>query len=388
MTIHKICGGNGRYPTFIIPTILILLMLVGCGPSAVELAAVDYTPLPGDDWEVSTPAAEGLDPDMVAELYYDAAKLDSIYSLLIIKNDKLIAEKYFNDGSINLKSNLQSATKSYTSALVGLSFDQGCLKDLDQPFLDFFPEYADQIEDPRKEAITIRHLLQMRAGYPWEESHTDLWEGLLSGDFLSMMVHYPLISDPGAEFHYSNVSSHYLGAIVERACGIALRTFAGEELFAPLGAELGDWWHTEFDDGYPMGSCCLHVTPRDAAKFGLLYLNDGVFDGRQVISSDWVHDSLASHTVNTKDLNYTPRVGPNFTRTGYGYQWWSLQSGEHHYNAALGHGGQTIALLDEFDMVIVVTGDPFFLEHNANAWKYEKQLLNLVADFIASIPGE
>ncbi|MGD1952029.1 MAG: hypothetical protein ACFB14_20630 [Leptolyngbyaceae cyanobacterium] len=82
-----------------------------------------------------------------------------------------------------------------------------------------------------------------------------------------------------------------------------------------------------------------------------------------------------------------PQEGRNVNRTGYGYQWWAIPV-EHHYNAALGHGGQVIAVLDEFDMVIVVTGDPFFLEHNAHAWQYEKQLINLVADFIAALPSE
>jgi CubicO group peptidase (beta-lactamase class C family) len=360
--------------------------MVGCGPSPEDLAAIDYAPVPRDEWEVSTPEKQGLDPMLVAELYYDAGKLNSIYSLLIVKNGYLVAEKYFNDGSIDLKSNLQSVGKSYTSALVGLAFDQGCLTSLDQPYLDYFPEYADQIDDPRKKQITIRHLLQMRSGYPWEESDRDLWDTFIKGDFLGLMVHAPLVNDPGTEFHYSNLSSHYLGVIVDRACGTPLRTFAEEQLFEPLGAQLGEWYTTASDDRYPMGCGTIHATARDAAKFGLLYLDDGFFDERQVISSDWVHDSLASYTQNPR--TGTPRVGPNFVRTGYGYQWWSLQSGEHHYSAALGHGGQTIALLDEFDMVIVVTGDPFFLEHNANAWKYEKQLKNLVADFIASLPSE
>ena len=101
----------------ILPILLVLtlLALAGCGPSPEDLAAVDYTPLPGDDWEVSSPKAEGLDPDLVAKLYYDAAKLDSIYSLLIVKNGYLVAEKYFNEGSIDLKSNIQSLTK-YTDA--------------------------------------------------------------------------------------------------------------------------------------------------------------------------------------------------------------------------------------------------------------------------------
>jgi CubicO group peptidase (beta-lactamase class C family) len=363
--------------------VLALLALAGCRPSSEDLAAVDYTPLPGGDWEVSSPEAEGLDPDMVAELYYDAAKLDSIYSLLVIKNDKLIAEKYFNEGSIDLKSNTQSVSKSYTSALVGLALEQGCLTSLDQPFLDFFPEYADQIEDSRKEEITIRHLLQMRSGYPWEESHPDLFEGLLRGDYLSLMVQFPLVSDPGTVFHYSNASTYFLGAIVARACDVDLGEFAEEQLFAPIGAELGEWWPPKKNE-YPIGHCCIHVTARDAAKFGLLYLNDGVFDGRQVISSEWVHDSLQAYSTG-EQLEYVPRTGPNFERTGYGYQWWGLQSGDHEYDAAIGHGGQMIALLDEFDIVIAVIGDPFWLE---DGWKHEKQLKNLVANFIAALPSE
>ncbi|NEZ66813.1 class C beta-lactamase-related serine hydrolase [Leptolyngbyaceae cyanobacterium CCMR0082] len=365
---------------------LILTTLFGCGPSSKDLAALNYIPLAGDDWEVSSPEAEGLDADTVAELYYDSAKLNSIYSLLIVKNSYLVAEKYFNDGSIYLKSNLQSVGKSFTSALVGIAFEQGCLPSLDQPFLAYFPEYVNLIKDPRKQEITIRHLLQMRSGYPWEESDRDLWEVFVAGDFLGLMVHVPLINDPGTEFHYSNLSSHYLGVIVDRACGTDLRTFAEEQLFTPLGAELGEWYTTASDDRYPMGTGTMHMTARDAAKFGLLYLNDGIFDGKQVISSEWVHDSLQNYTQNPS-VGW-PKEGRNVNRTGYGYQWWAIQSGEHHYHAALGHGGQVIAVLDKFNMVIVVTGDPFFLEHNAKAWKSEKQLINLVADFIASLPSE
>jgi CubicO group peptidase (beta-lactamase class C family) len=373
-----------RKSLLIITLAFILVIFPGCSPSPEQLMSIDYAPLSGRDWEVSTPAKEGLDPEMVAQLYYDAAKLNSIYGLLIIKNDKLVAEKYFNDGAINLKSNLQSATKSYMSALVGIAVDRSCLTNLDQPFLDFFPEYADQIEDPHKEEITIRHLLQMRAGYPWEESHPDLWDGLLSGDFLGMMVHYPLISDPGTEFHYSNVSSHFLAAIVARACGEDLRIFAEKKLFSPIGAELGEWY--TLDDGYPMGATGMHVTPRDAAKFGLLYLNDGIFNGKQIISSDWVYASLQSYSDDPNDPDL--KVGRNFKRVGYGYQWWKIQSGETLYDVALGHGGQQVALLDEHDMVIVLMVYPYFLEHNSRAWGDEKANLNLVSDFIKSLPKE
>ena len=164
--------------------IFILSIMVGCGPSTEDLQAVKYTPLPRDDWKVSTPAEQGLDPMLVAELYYNAAELETVYGLLVVKNGYLIAERYFNKGSVDQKARLQSVTKSFTSALAGIALDKGFLSSVDQKMIDFFPEIADQITDPRKKQITIRHLLQMRAGYPWEESHPDLWKGLLSGYYL------------------------------------------------------------------------------------------------------------------------------------------------------------------------------------------------------------
>ena len=102
-------------------TILILTMSVGCGPSPEALKAVEYAPPTGDGWKVSTPAEQGLDPMLVAELYYNAAKLETIYGLLVIKNSYLIAERYFNKGSVEQKARLQSVTKSFTSALVGIA---------------------------------------------------------------------------------------------------------------------------------------------------------------------------------------------------------------------------------------------------------------------------
>ena len=103
-------------------TILILTMFVGCDPSTKDLKAVEYAPLTGDDWKVSTPAEQALDPMLVAELYYNAADLETIYGLLVIKNSHLIAERYFNKGSVEQKARIQSATKSFTSALAANTY--------------------------------------------------------------------------------------------------------------------------------------------------------------------------------------------------------------------------------------------------------------------------
>jgi CubicO group peptidase (beta-lactamase class C family) len=375
---------NWRQYSLMIIAIAFLLMLAlpSSGPSIEDLLAVDYTPLPGDDWEVSTPAEQGLDPILMAELYYNAAELETIYSLLVIKNGYLIAEDYFNGGSVDQKDRLQSVTKSYTSALVGIALDQGYLVSIDQKMLDSFPEVADQITDPRKEQITIRHLLQMRAGYPWEETDPVLWDGLLSGHYPPLIEEFPLIADPGTEFHYSNLSSNWLGIIVDRATGMSLKSFAEEHLFSVIDVEAGEWGMDA--EGHNNGCGDLHFSARDAAKFGLLYLDDGEYEGEQVISEDWVHDSLQTYSEDA----WPYKVGRNFNDIGYGYQWWSVVAGDYHYNLAWGHGGQQIALLDELDMVIVVTSYPFWLQHNDESWKHEKANLNLVADFIASLPSE
>jgi CubicO group peptidase (beta-lactamase class C family) len=361
---------------------LILLMLVGCGgPSAEELNAVDFSPLPGDDWPVSTPQDQGLDPQLIAELYYNAAEMETLFGLLVVKDGQLVAEKYFNEGSIDQQVLLQSATKSYISALVGLALDQGCLLSVEQKMMDFFPEYADEISDPRKKQITIRDLLQMRSGYPWEESDPALWEAHLPGDWPPLIVGFPLVSDPGDAFHYSNLTAYWLGVIVSRACETDLRTFAEEYLFSPLDVELGEWWQDKYDYYFPF----FHFSARDAARFGQLYLDDGLYAGNQILPADWVRDSLQVYSNDPFVLEDASR---HLDDVGYGYQWWSARAGDQPLKLAWGHGGQLIILLPDLDMVIVTTADPFFQQHDDQAWKHEKSIINLVSEFIASLPAE
>jgi hypothetical protein len=378
-----LCRSKGRQRSFTLLTsaILIISMMVGCGPSAADLEAVDYTPLPGDDWEVSTPAEQGLDPRLLAELYYNAAKLSRLYGLLVIKNGYLIAEGYFNEGAVDRKNEQQSATKSYTSALVGIALDQGCLSSVDQKMMEFFQEFAGQIDDPRKEQITIRDMLQMRSGYPDEETGGPaLWEALLSGDYMPLIVDIPLTRDPGTEFQYSDLTIHWVGVIVARACDTDLKSFAQGHLFSPINGEVGEW--LQYKDGYYSGLAGMHVSARDAAKFGLLYLNDGEYEGNKVLSADYVRDSLQRYSEGFRSsYGY-------FRDLGYGYQWWSARAGDRFFNYASGHGGQLIVLLDELDMVIVATADLFWQQHDDESWKHESAVIKLVGEFINSLPKE
>lgn len=356
----------------------ILSLLTGCGPSVSDLEAVDYTPQHRHDWEVSTPAERDVDPLLVAELYFNAAKLETLYGLLVVKDGYLIAEDYFNQGSVDQKALLQSVAKSITSALVGLALEQGCLSGVDQQMIDFFPDFAEQIVDPRKKQITIGELLQMRSGYPPEESDPALWKAVWSGDYVHLVADFPLTSDPGTEFQYSNLTAHWLGIIVARACDTNLKSFAQEHLFNPLGGEIGNWRRD--NEGYNWAAGEIHLTARDAARFGLLFLNKGQFEGHQILPADWVRDSLQTYSEDAYS-----NIG-DFHDIGYGYQWWSAKVGDHHANFAWGHGGQLIVLVDDLNMVVVVTADPFYEVFGSESWKHEKANFDLVGEFIHSLP--
>lgn len=361
----------------------ILTLLLGCDlskPSIEDLQAIDYRPLPGDDWQISTPEEQGLDPLLVAELYHDAAELETLYGLLVVKNGYLIAEDYYNEGSVGQKALLQSTAKSITSALVGLALEQGCLSSVDQKMIDFFPDFADQIVDPRKREITLRDMLQMRAGYPPEESDQALWEAVWSGDYVHLVADFPLTSDPGTAFQYSNLTTHWLGVIVARTCDTDLKSFGQEHLFDPLGAEVGDWQKDL--DGYNWAAGEIHLSARDAAKFGMLFLNDGQFEGHQIVPADWVRDSLQTYSEDAYD-----NIG-EFRNIGYGYQWWSAEVGDHDVNFAWGHGGQLIVLLDDLNMVVVVTADPMYEVYGSDSWRHEKANFELIGEFIDSLSAE
>jgi CubicO group peptidase (beta-lactamase class C family) len=323
---------------------------------------------------------------LVAELYYNAAELETLYGLLVIKNGHLIAEKYFNEGSVEETFDRASATKSFTSALVGIAFDQGYLSSVNQKMMDFFPEFVGQIDDPRKEQITIQDLLQMRSGYPDEEYTPPYMDILFFSDnwhHIPHLVDFPLTSDPGTEFQYSNLTSHLLAVIVARACGTDLKSYAQEHLFSPINAEVPDWYPDA--DNYNLGGMGIFVTARDMAKFGSLYLNNGEYEGNQVLSADWVRDSLKRYSDGIK------RSGSSygtFSEIGYGYQWWSSRVGDHYFDYAAGHGGNYIILLDDLDMIIVTTADPLHGIFGGKSWKHEGAINKLVGKFIESLPSE
>jgi CubicO group peptidase (beta-lactamase class C family) len=352
---------------------LALALLAGC----CKIDPADYRPVERDDWEVSTPEAEGLDPDAVNRLYCDASRRSELYSVLVVKNGKLVAEAYFNEGHIDEHGKRASVTKSYLSAMVGAALEDGCLGALDQPMLDSFPDVVDDITDPRKFDITARHLLKMRSGYPWEEAYPEIWEEVWTGDLDHMIAEIPLEADPGTVHHYSNFGTHWLGKVVAISCDTDLATFGREQLFDPLGVVLQGW--TQDVDGYYIGMGDIEFTARDMARFGQLYLDDGAFEGEQILPADWVYDSLRPWSTEPEP-DLTP--GGPFEDWEYGYLWWAATAGDRHVDFAWGHGGNFIFLVRELELMVVLTANPWWGEPSSSEqWRHEKAHMDLAGEF-------
>lgn len=354
------CGGDGR------------------SPERVE--TLDYRPAArGDGWRVSTPEAHGLDPSRIRSCYQSAAALENIYSLLIVRDGELLGEAYFNGSRVDAATPSASVTKSITSALVGLALREGRLASLEQRLHEFFPEIDWRSPDPRKAMITLRQVLQMRSGYPWEERDGYLAALFSQPSWIPRLGDFPLLGDPGTRFGYSNLTAHVMGIVVARATGQSLHEFAQSHLFGPVGMEVRGW---PIDaDGYYFGSGDAAFPPRSMAKFGQLYLDDGLWNGAAVLPPGWVEQSLEAYSHNV----YGSEILDSIRGLGYGYLWWSASCGSRRVDFAWGHGGQLIFVVRELDMVIVATARHLGLQFGQEAWRLERGVMEVVGNCIASL---
>ena len=346
-----------------------------------------YRPLTLPDWEVSTPEAEGVDPGLVLSTYLKARAFPTLYGLLIVKNDRLIAESYFNGQDYRAAHNMASVTKSFISGLAGIALKEQVLPGLDQTMAGYFPEIDWPRLDPRKSQITIRQILQMRSGFPWEEmsGHLDLL--LSTWNWIPFIEQFPLSGDPGTRFGYSNLTAHLMAIILARAANTDLRPWAKAHLFDPLGIEIGNW--NRDASGYYYGTSDLFLTPRAMAKYGLLYLEGGKLNGTQIMPSEWVAESLTLYSFDTYGAAISrPSSGKiltYFDLLDYGYLWWSSKCGRHPVKWAWGHGGNLIVLVQDLHMVVVTSADNLPGQFGEASWSKEKAIMELVGEFITAL---
>lgn len=368
--------------TLLIMALLFAVLIFSCEKEKYQIDSSYYTPLELDDWDVCTPEAQGLDTAFINEMYQSASGIDHLYGLLIVKNGYLVAERYFNGKNNNTALPIASLTKSFTSTLCGIALEQGYINSLDQTMVEFFPEFDWEDLDPLKSQITIRQILKMRSGYPWEEfsEYNDLlWDNF--GNWLPLVEQIPLAFEPGTNFGYSNLMSHILGIIISRAVDSSLHDFAIKHLLEPLQIEIPVWW-TDLE-GYNYGHGDIHCSARDLARFGEIYLNDGMSRAYQVISSDWIADALSPYSF---DL-YDGDIFDQLQELNLGYMnWFSAQAGKHLVNFSWGAGGQHIFLLRKHNLIIVTTAYYMPGASDEDSWEKQKSVTDMVGKYISNLP--
>jgi CubicO group peptidase (beta-lactamase class C family) len=280
-------------------------------------------------------------------------------SCLIEQQGKMILEYYREPEIANEHYKINSCTKSVLSALVCIAIDQQIVPQPDTPILEFFPRLSED-SDPQKRDITIEHLLTMSAGFNWTEfgGQNSFPTMSKTSDWVRFVLSQPLSDVPGTRMEYSSGCSQLLTTILRHASGQTVAEFAEQQLFQPLGID-SYYWETD-PQGTHTGGFGLRLKPLDMLKFGRLYLNEGGWDGRQLIQTE---------TVRYSTRPFLPAAKPQ--KAFYGWHWWTssfredtglyktAKSTETAYYYALGFGGQYIVVIPSYDMVVVVTADKF-----------------------------
>jgi len=321
------------------------------------IAAAEAPPWPTESWPRAGLEQQGLDAARISQLVAtirENREIRNIHSLLIVRNGHLVLEEYFRNHDADELHELQSVSKSFTSALVGIAISRGKIEGVDEKVLSFFPDMKDIDNlDDRKRRMTLEDLLTMRSGTDYHENGSDSphWQlNRKSRGWTKFILDRPMISEPGTTFRYDSGAVILTSAILRARYGAHADRFAEEHLFAPLGIKRDRWFKNA--EGHPHTGGGLHLRSQDVAKFGLLYLRDGRWDGKQVVPAEWVAASLSRH-VEFK------RSGSD-TVVGYGYWWWLMPpdpdgEGKQDIYGAFGFKGQYIFLVPEHDMVVVVT---------------------------------
>ncbi|MDD3894627.1 MAG: serine hydrolase [Syntrophomonadaceae bacterium] len=296
-----------------------------------------------DGWKTSVPSVQGLDPQIINNIYKEIddnnLKVDSV---LIVKNGNLVAEKYFGTYTWDTPHQIFSDTKSITSTLVGIARDKGKIN-LDDKVVDFFPDKKFENKDAVKDSIAVRDLLTMTSGIQWPYSITDALEEMMQSDsWVDFVLNRPMETKPGTVFNYNTGGMEVLSAILNNVNGMTEEEFAQQYLFGPLG--ITDYKWLKSPEGYSAGGTGLAMRPRDMAKIGQLMLQNGVWDGQQIVSADWVGEATTAKISST-----------SIPGCGYGYNWWIRPDIQGYF--ASGLYGQLIYVLPSQNMVVVFTAN-------------------------------
>jgi CubicO group peptidase (beta-lactamase class C family) len=347
-----------------------------------------------DGIQFTSPQETGMDSIQLNKMT-DAisdGEYPNIHSVLVAKDGKLVYEKYFpgkdeilgeSIGVVNhhvdTLHDVRSVTKSIVSACVGIALSEGKIKRIEQPVWDYFPEYIKLKKDDNAN-LTIKHLLTMTSGLEWNENipYTDPANSEIqmdrSPDPIGFVLSRKVVQPPGIAWNYNGGTTQVLAAIIKKVTGEEVDEYARKHLFTPLGISHFAW--LKFPDsstlrGVPLAAAGLRLRSRDMLKIGLLYMNQGTWNDKQILPKEWVEDSHKSHVR---------RQDPISGKGGYGYQFWIFneQTGDKPIElaAAVGNGDQRIFFDRQHHLVVVTTAG------NYNQWTIKNNVAALLRNFV------
>lgn len=267
-------------------------------------------------------------------------------AFLVIRNDSIRFEKYWENYNEKSVTNSFSMAKTWVSVLTGIAISDGKIKSVDQPVSDFLPEF----KTPERSKIKILHLLTMSSGINFDESYVSPFaypaEAYYGEDLQQVTYKYEVASEPGKEFIYLSGNTALLGFVLEKATGKKISDYASEKLWKPMGAEQPAFWSLDKENGVEKAYCCFNSNARDFARFGQLYLDSGRWKGHQLVPEEYV---LAS--IQPAVLKYRGKKNDI-----YGYKWWLTNFKGRKVFYARGILGQYVIVIPAEKMVIVRLG--------------------------------
>ena len=368
--------------------------------SWISAQDMKYPNWPTHGWNISAPEEQGMNPDSLLTLSkkLENGDLGLIDGMLIVRNGKIIFEEQYSNNYDSLfnttntepgKYNyydpnwhpyykgtklhtMQSVSKSFTAAAIGIAIKKGQIPSVNEKVMEYMDEYESVTPNIRRDAMTIKDVLTMTTGILWDElsmPYTDTSSTCVkmeaTDDWVKFVVEQPMAFDPGEKWEYSSGATMLLAHIIKKASGQDLALYIEKHLFDKIGIQDYFWKH--IPSGLTDAEGGLYLMPRDLAKFGYLYLNNGNWNGEQILPENWVK-------LNTE--KYFNTLWPALK---YGYQWWLIPYGENQITMlASGLGGQRMLVIPELNIVAVFTGWNIYDIPALDSWMAMHKLINAV----------
>ncbi|KKN50185.1 hypothetical protein LCGC14_0635310 [marine sediment metagenome] len=298
---------------------------------------------PTNEWKLASPESVNIDSKKLYVLDNEIeVRLRGVNSFLIVKNGNIIHEKYYNGYNREQTNHMCSVTKTIISVLIGIAIEKKFITSVNQKILDFFPDFKPKNTDYLKSQLNIKHFLTMRTGLLWMTrgmGHELMFRRLLKQkNWVRSILNLPVDEKKYGQFQYSSAVSHLLSVIIAKSSNTSTKEFSEKHLFKPIGISNNIPWMKD-PQGFNIGGYGLKLKPRDLAKFGFLYLNQGLWEDKHIIPKEWIVESLQNYG------------------DGYGYHVWITKIGRFDVFMGTGYGGQYLTCIPKLDLIIVITSN-------------------------------